>query len=118
MGRVSWEDLTAFVREETGLRPSKTLTCSTRLWEDLGLTGDEADDFMHDFFQRFEVDPEGYDFHRYFLIEGEGLLYSLFRRWILRKPHTFKRESITLGLLYQVTQTRRWSSRSVQEGFS
>ncbi|MCA8090719.1 hypothetical protein LGM65_07390 [Burkholderia anthina] len=34
-------------------------------------------------------------------MEGEGPLYSLFRRWVLRKPHDLKRESTTLAMLYR-----------------
>ncbi|WP_179402440.1 DUF1493 family protein [Burkholderia guangdongensis] len=116
MENVSWDAVTAFVRTEVGLGPSKPLTHNTRLREDLGQTGDEANDLMGHFFERFEVDPGDFDFHRYFLMEGEGLLYSLFQRWVMRKPHTFQREPITLAMLYQAARTKRWDSRAMPKG--
>ncbi|MGS1028940.1 DUF1493 family protein [Burkholderia glumae] len=109
MADVSWEAIEAFVRAEVGLGPSKPLTRDTRLWEDLGMTGDDANDFMGYFFERFQIDPGDFDFHRYFLMEGEGGLYSLFRRWVLRKPKT-RREPITLGMLHLAALDRKWSS--------
>ncbi|WP_260426166.1 MULTISPECIES: DUF1493 family protein [unclassified Burkholderia] len=42
--------------------------------DDLGQAGDDADIFMERFFARFGVDRRDYDFGRYFLMEGEGLL--------------------------------------------
>ncbi|QOH34558.1 hypothetical protein C7S14_6136 [Burkholderia cepacia] len=65
---------------------------------------------MGHFFERFAVDTGDFDFHRYFLMEGEGLLYSLFRRWVLRKPHDFKREPITLAMLHRAASDRAWDA--------
>lgn len=110
MENVSWEAVEAFVRAEVGLGPSRTLTRGTRLWEDLGQTGDEANDFMERFFDHFGIDPGDFDFYRYFLMEGEGPLYSLFRRWVLRKPHTVQHEPITLAMLYRAALDKRWDS--------
>lgn len=107
---ASWDAIEAFVRTEVGLGPSKPLTRDTRLWEDLGLTGDDANDFMGSFFERFQIDPGDFDFHRYFLMEGEGGLYSLFQRWVLKKSQTRQREPITLGMLYRAALDGKWSS--------
>ena len=111
MENVSWGELEAFVREEVGLRETTVLSPATRLWEDLGQTGDDANEFMGSFFERFAVDTGDFDFHRYFLMEGEGLLYSLFRRLILRKPHSRKREPVTLAMLHRAALDRKWDSR-------
>ncbi|NTX31341.1 DUF1493 family protein [Burkholderia pyrrocinia] len=110
MDNVSWDEIDAFVRSEVGLGQSKPLSADTRLWEDLGQTGDEANDFMGRFFERFAVDTGDFDFHRYFLMEGEGLFYSVFRRWVLRKPHDFKREPITLAMLHRAAVERKWDA--------
>ncbi|AXK66539.1 MULTISPECIES: DUF1493 family protein [unclassified Burkholderia] len=110
MENVRWDEIEAFVRSEVGLGRSKPLAAGTRLWDDLGQTGDEANDFMERFFERFAVDTGDFDFHRYFLMEGEGLLYSLFRRWVLRKPHDFKRESITLAMLHRAAVEGKWDA--------
>lgn len=110
MENVCWGEIEAFVRSEVGIGQSKPLSAGTRLWEDLGQTGDEANDFMGHFFERFAVDTGDFDFHRYFLMEGEGLLYSLFQRWVLRKPHDLKRESITLAMLHCAAVERKWNT--------
>ncbi|WEY40091.1 DUF1493 family protein [Paraburkholderia sp. SUR17] len=109
----SWSELEAFVRTEAGLGKSKPLSPATRLSEDLGQTGDDANEFMGRFFEKFSVDPGDFDFHRYFLMEGEGMLYSLFRRVVLRKPHTFEREPLTLAMLHKAMLSKRWESASV-----
>ncbi len=43
-------------------------------------------------------------------MEGEAGLYSLFRRWVLRKPHDLERESITLAMLYRAAVERKWDA--------
>lgn len=110
MDNISWGELEAFVREAVGLRETKALSPATRLWEDLGQTGDDANEFMGSFFERFAVDTGDFDFHRYFLMEGEGMLYSLFRRIILRKPRS-DREPVTLAMLHRAALDRKWDSR-------
>ena len=115
MENISWGELEAFVREEVGLRESKALSPATRLWEDLGQTGEDANEFMGSFFERFAVDTGDSDFHRYFLMEGEGPLYSLFRRAILRKPHSRKREPVTLAMLHRAALDRKWDSHRLDE---
>lgn len=72
MENVRWDEIEVFVRAEVGLGKSTPLSAATRLWEDLGQTGDEADDFMGRFFERFSADAGDFDFHRYFLMKGEG----------------------------------------------
>ncbi|UTV54339.1 DUF1493 family protein [Burkholderia arboris] len=109
MESVSWDEIDTFVRSEVGLSRSTPLSVDTRLWEDLGQTGDEANDFMGRFFERFAVDTGDFDFHRYFLMEGEGGLYSLFQRWVLRKPHDLEREPITLAMLHRAAVERKWN---------
>ncbi|WP_260449986.1 DUF1493 family protein [Burkholderia contaminans] len=111
---VRRDEIEVFVGAEVGLGKSTPLFVATRPWEDLQ-TGDEADDFMGRFFERFSVDAGDFDFHRYFLMEGEGGLYSLFRRWVLQKPHALERESITLAMLYRAAVERKWDARQLTE---
>ncbi|EDT40380.1 DUF1493 family protein [Burkholderia ambifaria] len=111
MEKVRWDEIEVFVRSEAGLGKSVRLSPVTRLWEDLGQTGDEADDFMGRFFERFSIDTAGFDFHRYFLMEGEGMFYSLFQRWVLRKPHDLERESVTLAMLHCAAVERKWDAK-------
>ncbi|VWB33879.1 DUF1493 family protein [Burkholderia lata] len=115
MESVRWDEIEVFVRSEVGLRKLIPLSVATRLWEDLGQTGDEADDLMGRFFERFSVDAGDFDFHRYFLMEGEGGLYSLLRGWVLRKPHALEREPITLAMLHRAAVERKWDARQLTE---
>ncbi|MCI3972559.1 MULTISPECIES: DUF1493 family protein [Burkholderia] len=54
---VRWDEIEVFVGAEVGLGKSTPLFVATRPWEDLGQTGDEADDFMGRFFERFPSMP-------------------------------------------------------------
>nr|WP_057926574.1 DUF1493 family protein [Burkholderia ambifaria] len=115
MENVRWDEIEVFVRSEVGLGNSVPLSVATRLWEDRGQTGDEADDFMGHFFERFSIDTGDFDFHRYFLMEGDGMLYSWFWRRVLRKPHDLKRESVTLAMLYRAAVERKWDAGRLAE---
>lgn len=105
-----WEELDGFVRKETGVIEKKRLSLETRLIEDLDQTGDDASEFMVRYFEHFDVAAGDFDFHRYFLMEGEGLLYSIFQRVILRRPHSLVREPITLGMLHRALHDKHWDS--------
>jgi hypothetical protein len=106
--------LSSFTREETGLSSKKVLSANTLLAEDLGLTGDEASDFMIKFFKNFQVDGGDFDFHRYFLMEGEGLLYALIRSIATRKRHKLARRPITLAMLDQAIAERTWITERLE----
>nr|WKF55842.1 hypothetical protein HUO10_000286 [Paraburkholderia busanensis] len=105
-----WDELERFVRREAGLGENKRLSPTTRLVEDLGQTGDDASEFMVRYFEHFDVAGGDFDFHRYFLMEGEGLLFSLFRRVVFRQPQRLVREPITLGMLHQALEDKHWDS--------
>ncbi|MFM0069017.1 DUF1493 family protein [Paraburkholderia aspalathi] len=111
---AAWDELEAFVRKEVGLGGQKPLSPATRLYEDLGQTGDDANEFMGRFFEEFGITPGDFDFHRYFLMEGEGPLYSMFRRWILRKSHGLARTPVTLRMLQQAMLDKRWDALKLE----
>lgn len=54
-----------FVSENIGCDPSR-LTPDTRLFEDLGIDGDDAEDLMRDFASHFTVDLTGYEHLQHF----------------------------------------------------
>ena len=87
----------------------KAITPESTIEHDLVQQGDDADEFMHRFFEAFRLDRRDYDFHRYFLMEGEGILYHLFMK-LLRKPHSFKREVMTVGMLHRALIDGKWDS--------
>ncbi|NML34091.1 DUF1493 family protein [Paraburkholderia antibiotica] len=112
----TWADLEKFIREETGISDRKPVERNLDVVFDLGQEGDEADEFMGKFFERFEIEVGDYDFGLYFMMEGEGLLYHLFRKFIRRKPHTFRREVLTVGMLYNVILKGKWECDAISEG--
>ncbi|RQQ28092.1 DUF1493 family protein [Burkholderia stagnalis] len=115
MDGYSWEVLEAFVRKEAAVSSKREITKDTTVSGDLGQTGDDADIFMERFFQHFGIDRGDYDFNCYFLMEGEGLLYHFLRKYILRKPHTFEREELTVGMLDKALALGRWDSAMIRK---
>lgn len=103
----------AFIRKEAGISPEKPITLDMSIALDLGQQGDDADIFMQRFFEAFEVDEGDYDFRRYFLMEGEGVLYHLITRFILRKRHSTTKELLTVGMLYDAIARGRWDAGSL-----
>ncbi|MFM0230353.1 DUF1493 family protein [Paraburkholderia sediminicola] len=112
MGNHTWEDLESFIRKEACISPKKSITQESSVEDDLGQQGDDADEFMQRFFEVFGVERGDYDFHRYFLMEGEGILYHLLMK-LRGKPHTFKRETLTVGMLYRSMVDGRWDATSL-----
>ncbi|RMV73597.1 DUF1493 family protein [Pseudomonas coronafaciens] len=91
-----------------GRKAFETLSLATRVSWDLGLDGDDASDFMEDFFEHFGVDPGDYDHYRYFKPEGTDI-FVLFRS----KDRRAKR-IITLGMLYNAAQTKTWNCETLE----
>ena len=68
-----------FLCEQWRVRPER-LTPSTRLLHDLGIDGDDAEEILLDFIERFHVDFSSFHFTDYFGSEaGAG------GRWLVRK---------------------------------
>ncbi len=86
-----------------GRKAFETLSLATRISWDLGLDGDDASDFMVDFFQHFGVDVGDYDHYRYFKPEGTDIF--VFFRAKNRRAKTV----MTLGMLYNAALTKAWS---------
>lgn len=112
MGNHTWEDLESFVRREACVSPTKPITPESTIEHDLGQQGDDADEFMQHFFEAFRLDRGDYDFHRYFLMEGEGILYHLIMRLMGRLP-SFKREMMTVGTLHRALIDGKWDSEAL-----
>jgi hypothetical protein len=114
MENRTWESLESFVRKEACISPKKSITQESTVEDDLGQQGDDADEFMQRFFEAFRVDRGDYDFHRYFLMEGEGVLYHLLMK-LLRKPHSFRRETLTVGMLHRALVNGKWDSEALSQ---
>lgn len=99
-----WDRLCAFVRAQTSTRVP--LSESTELFRDIGLDGDEADDFMGAFAQAFRVDSGDFDFARYFGAEGFNPL-TVFKP--AKKP-----SPLTLGMLLRAATLGEWRTEAVE----
>lgn len=113
MENSAWENLESFVRKEACISPKMAITPETTIEDDLGQQGDDADIFMQRFFETFGIGTGDYDFHRYFLMEGEGILYHLIVKYLLRKNHSTKRDPLTVGMLHAAMINGKWDSGSL-----
>lgn len=91
-----------------GRKAFETLSLATRVSWDLGLDGDDASDFMEDFFEHFGVDSGDYDHYRYFKPEGTDI-FVLFRSKDRRAKTV-----MTLGMLYDAAQTKAWICETLE----
>ncbi len=112
-------ELEAFVRGEIGWSRKKPLKASDALEGDLGVTGDDADDFMDAFSKRFHVEPGDFDFHRYFEMEGLPIWpFSILTNWLHRRwgiPQYDKREPLTLAMLQRAIALGVWDTERLRE---
>lgn len=82
----------------------------TRISDDLGLEGDDADEFMQTFSQKFDVDLSGFNFEKYFIVEGFNPIGIIRLFWKLRRkslPNKSK-HSLTIGDLEKSAQLGKW----------
>ncbi|HVE08296.1 MAG TPA: DUF1493 family protein [Paraburkholderia sp.] len=114
MRKRAWEELESFIRKEACIAPTKPISPQSTVEHDLGQQGDDADTFMQRFFEVFRVDRGDYDFHRYFLMEGEGILYHLLMK-LSNKPHSFGRETLTVGMLHRALVSGKWNSEALSQ---
>lgn len=70
-------ELKKYIEARNLIAPEK-ITIDTSIENDLGLTGDDAVDFIHDFSKTFHVSIENFQFQKYFRPEGTSLLSTLF----------------------------------------
>lgn len=102
-----WPRLLALVEELptmgiSRLMGSKEITRATNLVSDLGLTGDDAFEFMEKYAALFDVKQGDYDSSNYF--ESEGL-------WLLPRLRKHKAKiPITLGMLEIAACDGEWNA--------
>jgi len=109
-----WNEVESFVRGKAGIPPRRIVTPATRIEDDLNLTGDEAARFMGSFFEHFGVDAGDYDFNRYFVTEGSGLLLFLSTALSRKRRDGLRRLPLTVGMLAEAARRRRWQSRELE----
>ncbi|WP_306714372.1 DUF1493 family protein [Burkholderia dolosa] len=112
----TWEKLAAFTREELG-RPlfggELRLEPSSRLEQDLGVTGTDAVEYIDKWAETFGVQAEGFPYDRYFGPEGQELLtglLALFSKRFRKLP----RVPLTLGMLEEAMRLGRWETEAIE----
>jgi hypothetical protein len=103
----SWTELVQFIRQFTALPESFAMTRQTNLVEDIGLDGDDADEFMAAYAKHFNVSPGDFQYSDYFGPEGFdpiGSILDLIRRKPPLKP-------LTLGMLETAANVGEWDTK-------
>jgi hypothetical protein len=111
-----WKRLEAFTREELG-RPifggPLKLTPSTRLEQDLGVTGLDGVEFIDKWAQTFNVQADDFPYGRYFGPEGQQLLSALMGLFSKRrrKPDLVP---LTLAMLAEAVRLGTWDTKAIE----
>ncbi|MGN6234325.1 MAG: DUF1493 family protein [Trinickia sp.] len=112
----TWERLEAFSREELG-RPlfggQLNIQPTSRLEDDLGLTGLDAVEFIDKWAETFHVQVSDLPYRRYFGPEGQQLLSSFLGLFSAR----FRRPALkplTLGMLAEAMRRGRWDTAEAE----
>ncbi len=96
-----------FVSQQTGISISN-LNRNSSLSEDLGIEGDDANDFMQAFSKTFDVELTNFVFDKYFYPEGafNPISYLIYRK-LFRRPK-LQHIPITLSRLVEAVLKRKW----------
>ncbi|HPF10364.1 MAG TPA: DUF1493 family protein [Flavobacteriaceae bacterium] len=81
------------------LKKIHSLNRETELEENIGLTGDDADEFLSDYAEKFNVDISEFIFNDYFLEEGEDHFQTIASWFFGQKIKKNGRKRLTLGHL-------------------
>lgn len=103
----------SFVCDFWNQRPDR-LRSATRLEEDLGMTGDDAAEFLEAFARQFEVDLAALEFHKHFGPESGPVVF--WPRRLAEELKDWGHFPVTIGHLVAVAAARRWTCPPRQGG--
>jgi hypothetical protein len=75
---------------------------NTDIEKHIGITGDDAAEYMQAFAERYKIDMSGFDFDQHFDPEGAGGLFP--------DSMNHHKTPVTIGLLLQVIERGMWLS--------
>lgn len=107
----TWTELEQFIRQFTSLPESFVLTRQTNLVDDLGLDGDDADEFMAAYAKQFNVEAGDFQYSDYFGPEGFNLIGSVLD--LIRKKPPLK--PLTLGMLETAANMGEWDRKQLNQ---
>lgn len=99
----------AFLGEQIGVSPGM-LTSETRLEHDLGITGDDAEEVMEAFMDRFQVDMSEFEFNRHFGPEW-GCNPAVWLWCRVFTSRLIQTEPITVDDLVEAAMQKKWGPR-------
>ncbi|WP_408742499.1 DUF1493 family protein [Acetobacter peroxydans] len=70
--------------------------------------GDDAEDLMCRYFERFDVSAQNFDFEKYFLEEGEGIIGALLFGFLNRKRPQPNPKPLTIAMLAHAVSVGAW----------
>ncbi|MBN3804750.1 DUF1493 family protein [Paraburkholderia sp. Ac-20336] len=111
-------ELEQFFHKEVGIPDGKKIFSSSVIEDDFGITGDDANQLMEDFFEQFHVARGDYDFHRYFEIEASGFPIPFLDRWIRKKilgDRLYEKQTLTIAMLQHAIELGVWDSQRLRE---
>lgn len=103
MNDTIFNDIKSFVEEVRWKYPFE-LQRETRVEQDLGITGDDAYDFIDAFSKQFSVDVTNFNFDSYFELEGDWILPELVR--FFRGIKKEEKLVLTLGDLEKAVESK------------
>ncbi|WP_435237661.1 DUF1493 family protein [Psychromonas sp. PT13] len=98
--------ITTMIEFETGYSKNK-ITRSTRLYQDINIDGDDAEELLYKYSELFGIDMSDFEFCRYFNNEGFdsiSILKSLFGAGNKRNL-----EPITVDMLEKNALSHKWN---------
>ena len=103
MNDTIFNNIKSFVEEVRWKYPFE-LQRETRVEQDLGITGDDAYDFINVFSKQFSVDVTNFNFDSYFELEGDWILPALVRSF--RGIKKEEKLVLTLGELEKAVESK------------
>jgi hypothetical protein len=91
---------------EFGGYPIERLSADSVLEADVGITGDDADEFMEAYSREFQIDLSGFEFYRHFDAEGWNPFVGFFTR--LLRGEEMQHVPVTIALLVRAAEQHRW----------
>lgn len=83
----------------------------TCLEKDLGMTGDDAVEFLLEYSKKFDVNISGLDIRKYFTPEGDTILPAIIRFFTKKKNP--KESELTIGDLEQGVLLKRLDDQAI-----
>lgn len=106
-----WNALINLISQKTGFNNTSSLSRQSTLNRDIGLEGDDADEFMAAYFDHFKMDYGDYDWSYYFGEEGFNpisVLIDVIKRKSAPKP-------LTLGILELAAIMGKWDRENLEK---